>query len=90
MNIQQIKSEGYTNLKEISGKMYGIYRFIFTTGLVVGIDEVGYESRYCYKHHNDAVKALNDWDGIGDPSGNWIKHKGAGIDRSNPNYEKEY
>tara|TARA_R110000868_G_scaffold217359_3_gene467438 strand:+ start:1819 stop:2088 length:270 start_codon:yes stop_codon:yes gene_type:complete len=86
MTTQQVEEFGFTHVKEINGVFYAICRFIFTTGLVVGIDEIGYESRYCYLNHVDAVKALEEWDGIGDPPGNWIKQKGAG-DRSNPNYE---
>lgn len=80
-------SEGYTNIKQINGKTCGIYRFIFTAGLVVGIDHAGYEYRFCYKNHNEAVKALEVWDGTGDPPGNWIKQKGLGGERPNPNYE---
>lgn len=87
MTVEQLEDQGYTNITFIGGKCYAIFRFIFTTGLVVGIDSVGYESRYCYHSHIDAVKALDEWDGTGDPSGNWIKQKGVNGDRSNPNYE---
>lgn len=87
MTVQELEDQGYTNINFIGGKCYAILRFIFTTGLVVGIDSVGYESRYCYSNHIDAVKALEEWDGTGDPTGNWIKQKGLGGDRPNPNYE---
>jgi hypothetical protein len=49
--------------------------------------DIGYEYRFCYKNHNEAVKALEVWEGTGDPPGNWIKQKGLGEDRPNPNYE---
>jgi hypothetical protein len=60
---------------------------MFTTGLVVGLDRIGYDGRYCYESHADAISALKDWHGVGDPSGGWIKYKGVGGDRSNPNQE---
>jgi len=31
------------------------------------------------------VIGMNSWDGKGDPSGNWIKYKGTGGERENPN-----
>ncbi len=44
-----LKNEGYYEIKEIGDKgVCGLFRFMFTTGLVIGIDEIGYEGRYCY------------------------------------------
>lgn len=40
------------------------------------------ETRYCYEHFNDAVKAVAHWDGTGDPPGPWVKQKPE--DRLNP------
>lgn len=37
----------------------------------------------------NAVAALNEWDGNGDPSGDWIKYKGIGGERSNNNLENK-
>jgi len=54
--------------------------------VVVGLDAVGYQRRYCYEHAADARAALMAWDGNGHPSGPWIKCKGAGIDLLNPNF----
>ena len=67
---------GYTDLRLISGKMCGLYRFMFTTGLMVGLDAAGYERRYCFESREDALAALEAWDGEGHPSGPWIKLKG--------------
>ncbi|MBX3653218.1 MAG: hypothetical protein KF686_03475 [Ramlibacter sp.] len=75
---------GYTDLREIAGKVCGLHTFIFTTGLVVGLDDTGYEVRYCYEHHADAAQALAAWDGAGYPPGPWIKAKGPGIELLNP------
>jgi len=40
--------EGYEDLKVISGKLCGLYRFIFTKAIIVGLSKHGYEYRYCY------------------------------------------
>jgi hypothetical protein len=76
---EQLESEGYRELVEIPGRgICGLMGFIFTVGLCYGIDAIGYEGRYCYSHADSfhAVLALKEWDGINDPNGKWIKHKG--------------
>ena len=85
--IEYLKKEDYTHFKVINGQLCALRRFMFTTGLVVGLDRIGYDGRYCYESHADAISALKDWHGVGDPSGGWIKYKGVGGDRSNPNQE---
>jgi hypothetical protein len=62
----------------------GVRRFMFTWGLLVGIDGSGYRLRYCYEHQRDALNALMAWDGVGDPPGPWVKKKGLGVDQLNP------
>jgi len=84
--IKYLKSEGYTEIKEIPGVgICGLRSFIFTTGLIIGMNEIGYFGRYCYKTSREASDALKSWDGSGDPPGNWIKYKGEGGERENPN-----
>lgn len=56
-------------------RIAGVQRMIFTTGLFVGLDQIGYKTRYCYQAHEDAVKALLEWNGENDPPGPWIKQK---------------
>lgn len=86
---QFLTDEGYTYLKEIPNKgLCGIKRFIFTTGLVYGLNEIGYKGRYCHHSHAEALEALNNWNGQGHPKSNWVKHKGRDVDEGNPNYEK--
>jgi hypothetical protein len=58
---------------------------MFTTGIFVGIDEWGWQRRYCYENFDDAVAALAAWDGSGDPPGPWIKEKPS--DRRGPGSE---
>ena len=80
-----LENEGYLFVRETKGRgLCGIRRFIFTTGLCYGLDETGYEGRYCYTNTLDALEALTLWSGEGDPADHeWIKHKGKGGEYSN-------
>ena len=83
-------SEGYLNLVEKGDKgICGLHRMAFTTGLFIGLDEIGYVGRFCFHTLREAKEALEQWDGKKDPPANWIKYKGDGKEYSNPNYEKE-
>jgi len=84
--IEEIaKDEGYLVTKVMNGKVYGLNRFMFTVGLVVGIDETGYAYQYCYDNYVDALVDFQTWNGEGHPSGDWIKCKGwPDGDISNP------
>jgi len=66
----------------------GIRRMAYTVGLFYGMTEDDYIGRYCYHTMGEAIDAILEWSGIGDPPGNWIKHKGGDGERSNPNYDK--
>ncbi len=66
-----------------SGEKAGLMKMNFTTGLVVGLDAVGYRTRFCYADWKDAREALVKWDGHGDPPGPWIKEKGR-VERNGP------
>jgi len=88
---ERLESEGYMHLREVEGRgICGLMKFIFTVGLVYGIDQIGYKGRWCYPNEKaaDAVYAFGIWDGKSDPMGCWIKHKGH-IEYSNPNKKKK-
>jgi len=75
---RMLVSEGYYNLRVLpNGVVIGLYDFIFTVGLCYGLDETGYSGRYCYPKENkgDAVIAVLTWNGLGQPSGQWVAHK---------------
>jgi hypothetical protein len=85
-----LKSEGYVHIRYIPGRgVCAIMKFIFTYGLVYGIDSIGYKGRWCYGSLAEAFAALHMWDGKEDPPGKWIKYKGVGGERSNPNNHAE-
>lgn len=79
-----LSASGYDDLKAMGGVICAIRRFNYTTAIVVGLDEAGYERRYCYEHKEEAQAALHQWDGEGHPGGPWIKCKGGSIDLLNP------
>jgi hypothetical protein len=88
MNLHDL---GYTHLRKINGQMCGLQQFMFTVGLMVGLDEKGYERRYCFERHEDAADALMRWDGNHHPDGPWIKCKGRmhgmPVDMLNPSLQ---
>lgn len=76
-------------IRSTNGKVIAVCRFIYTTGILVGVTEHGYDHRYCFPNYADALEAFAKWDGAGDPPGNWIKRKGADGEYSNPNYAED-
>lgn len=73
-----LEREGYEDAKELpDGRIAACYRFIFTSAIVVGLDEAGYSDRYCYHTMADARQALDEWDGTGEPEG-WHRHTSTG------------
>lgn len=86
---EQLEHEGYSDLVEINGKVCGLLPFLFTTGLMVGLENGFYELRYCFEAEKDARAALERWDGEGHPTGPWIKAKGVNVDLLNPNFGVE-
>ena len=84
--IAQLEKEGYKHIREIPGRgLCGISIFMFTAGILYNLDESGYSGRWCYHSESEALHALDKWDGVGDPPGNWIKYKGEGGERSRAN-----
>jgi len=79
----------YLNLIEIPGRGFcAVHKYLFTTGLLYGLDFYGIQGRFCYETTIEALLALSIWDGKNDPPGNWIVHKGREGQYNNPNYIK--
>lgn len=88
-------SEGYKYICYVEGKgVCALLPFLFTVGLVTGLDEGGDKGRYCYAHKDVAyaILALYQWEMSkdeveGDPEdAYWIKYKGLGVaEYDNPN-----
>lgn len=77
VTAEDIAALGYHGVKRAkSGEWLGVQKQLFTTGLfVIDADGGGWRTRYCYEHSIDAILALVEWDGEGDPPGPWIKQK---------------
>lgn len=86
IELLESPEHGYILVRRLpNGKYIGLHVLIFTIGLYVGLDEVGYNYRYCYENWGEAILAVTCWDGTGDAPGNWIVRKGkAGGDYPNP------
>lgn len=75
---------GYSKVRlTSSGEWIGVTNMLFTAGLCVGLDRIGYRTRFCYPDRASAELAASKWDGFGDPPGPWIKEKGK-VQRPNP------
>lgn len=88
--IDHLKGNGeeFYEFKVIEGHgLCALHRYMFTIGLVCGLDEFGYKYRYCYPLEKgiEALVAIVSWDGKNHPSGGWIKRKGYGGEISNEN-----
>ena len=79
--LDQIPAEILADYSEIKilpdGTICGLHRFLFTWGLIIGIDPSGYADRYCYHSFAAAAAALAAWDGEGEPIG-WHRHPVSG------------
>mgnify|MGYP001600325592 CR=1 FL=1 len=84
-----LDENGYYLPKIISGKLCALSNYMFTTGLVVDIGDIGYERRYCFQHYVDALLAMDAYEDLTQHApGDWIKCKGRfngqPIDALNP------
>lgn len=82
-----LAANGYTDLREVPGRgLCGLCPMAYTHGLFVELTLRDYSYRYCFENAADARAALEQWDGVGDAPGLWIKRKGFGADLMNPNW----
>jgi len=67
---------GYMGPIKLNGEIVVINRFLFTFGIVCGLDETGYSHRFCYETSLEAHEALIKWvlSGDSEPSG-YIERK---------------
>lgn len=68
----------YSDIKHLpTGERAWVGRFIFTCAILVGESYRGYRDRWCYHTKADAQRALDEWDGTGEPQG-WHRHPDTG------------
>lgn len=82
--LDYLKTQGYHSLRNgPDDKPCGLFFFLFTVAIVVGLDRNGYSHRYCYNTWLEAESALKDWAErgySGEPEG-YIVRKGLGADK---------
>lgn len=82
---QFLREQGYTHVRLMNnGEWIGCIKLLYTVALYVGLGEWGYRTRYCYENIGEIMQALLEYEGEGDPPGNWIKEKGEGGERLGP------
>jgi hypothetical protein len=57
---------------------YYVEPFLFGAARIAKTDGECVTSQWMYKHWWDATKALQDWDGVGDPPGPWVRRLAEG------------
>jgi hypothetical protein len=78
----ELTAQGYTDIRVLpNGETAAVLRFMFTFGLMVGVDKIGYRTRFCFGTYEEARDSLAAWDGKGFPPGFWIKQKPENISR---------
>lgn len=78
MNTSELEDLGYTDVKVFeNGRQAAIAPFMFTSAIICDIDNCGYGDRWCYHTKRDAFKALDTWNGKGEPEG-WHRHPKTG------------
>jgi hypothetical protein len=85
--IEDIERSGegtYRNVKQLTEGPYAGHfahtaQMLYTVGIQVSHSDGLYVfGRWCYPSYVGAKQALDQWNGVGDPPGEWIVRKGIG------------
>ena len=79
-------------VKDLGDGVYAaVKRLMYHWTMIVGLegDHFSYTDRWCYATEEMAIKAMSEWDGIGDPKG-WHRHPNTGRRRENGDPASEY
>ena len=72
-----------------NGRNAAIMPFMFTWAIIADLTRTGYEDRWCYETLQDAIAALSEWNGEGEPEG-WHRHPTSGRRRTKEGKEAIY
>lgn len=61
-----------------------VEQMIGFVALWYGCDRIGKKGRYSFGTLHEALYSLSCWDGVGDPPGCWLTHKGQHGEYDNP------
>jgi hypothetical protein len=92
--MESIEDDGYVMIRDYpTGMRAAVVPLITGTGrLIVGTVQEwqsGYDEAFCYDSVGEAVIALLNWNGIGEPDG-WFRNPGTGRRRPKGEVTKEY
>lgn len=83
--------EQYTAMRVLpDGRICGVHQLMFHWTLQIDIHACGYEDRYCYQTEEQATRAMQEWNGTGDPGQGWHRHPISGRRRPQGNPDLEY
>lgn len=68
MSVEAAERNGYTDVTVLANMVCGIYPFMYTWGVLIGIDETGYKGRFCFDSLNAAQSFLRNWNGVDLPT----------------------
>lgn len=76
--IKDLEAKGYyDNVRELpDGTIVGTQRLMFTTAIFVGLNEWGWERRFCFEDPAVAVRELNKMESGEDIPVGWIARRG--------------
>jgi len=77
--IGKDNADEYTDLRALpDGRIIGVHRLLYHWTLLIDMDAVGYEDRYCFATYDMAKRAFDSWNGEGDPGTEWHRHPKTG------------
>jgi hypothetical protein len=84
IDLPQDVQDQYTHMRDVPHVgICGVHRLMFHWTVHIGIDDTGYDDRYCFATEQMAKDSLDAWDGTGDMPDHWHKHPSSGR-RRNP------
>lgn len=76
--IEEVGEGTYSYVKHFAdGECAWLARMVFTCAILYGLEVAGHRNRWCYHTAADARRALDEWDGTGEPKG-WHRHPATG------------
>lgn len=66
--LKEVEKEGYFNIRYVPHAGYcGLHRYIYTIGICIGLNTVGFNERFCFDSLLGAKSFLDTWDGETNP-----------------------
>ncbi len=76
IDVDFLKRAGYLQPRQLpDGSWAGLIPLLYTTGLCLGIGEMGYRYRFCFERREDAMVALENLTSMDDEPTGWIARR---------------